>query len=91
MYGNLNTQEIAYTDDGQLTLISGLVVACALEGLMSRCQATPHPAPAQVTEADPMALPVRSTADELAKLADLRDRGVLTDEEFAKPKADLIG
>ena len=32
-----------------------------------------------------------STADGLAKLADLHDRGVLTDEEFAEQKARLLG
>jgi hypothetical protein len=32
-----------------------------------------------------------STADELAKLAGLRDRGVLTAEEFDRQKAALLG
>jgi hypothetical protein len=32
-----------------------------------------------------------STADELAKLADLRDRGVISSEEFAQAKARLLG
>jgi Short C-terminal domain/Phospholipase_D-nuclease N-terminal len=32
-----------------------------------------------------------STADELAKLADLRDRGVISPEEFAQTKARLLG
>ena len=32
-----------------------------------------------------------SKADELAKLDDLRSRGVLTEEEFQKQKADLLG
>ncbi len=32
-----------------------------------------------------------STADELAKLAELRDRGVLTSQEFDAQKAALIG
>lgn len=32
-----------------------------------------------------------STADELAKLASLRDSGVLTDEEFTQQKAALLG
>src|SRR5690348_16678267 len=32
-----------------------------------------------------------STADELAKLADLRDRGTISEEEFAAAKARLIG
>jgi len=90
-YGNLNKQEIAYTADGQRTLISGLVVACALEGLMAQSRASSPPAQAQVSESGAGALPTRSTADELAKLADLRDRSVLTDEEFAKLKAELIG
>ncbi len=31
-----------------------------------------------------------SSADELAKLADLRDRGVITDAEFAGQKAKLL-
>jgi Short C-terminal domain/Phospholipase_D-nuclease N-terminal len=31
-----------------------------------------------------------STADQLAKLADLRDRGVLTPEEFEKEKAKIL-
>jgi hypothetical protein len=41
-----------------------------------------------------MAVPVMSrgtsTADELEKLADLRDRGVLTPEEFAAKKQELL-
>jgi hypothetical protein len=32
-----------------------------------------------------------SAADELAKLAALRDKGVLTDEEFAAQKARIVG
>ncbi len=32
----------------------------------------------------------RNSADELAKLADLRDRGVITDEEFQKGKVQLL-
>ena len=32
-----------------------------------------------------------STADELAKLADLRDRGVISSKEFAQAKARLLG
>ena len=32
-----------------------------------------------------------STADELVKWAQLRDQGVITDEEFAARKAKLLG
>jgi hypothetical protein len=31
------------------------------------------------------------TADELAKLADLREQGVISDDEFAQQKAKLLG
>ncbi len=33
----------------------------------------------------------RGSADELSKLADLRDRGVITDAEFQKGKPQLLG
>jgi hypothetical protein len=33
----------------------------------------------------------RHSADELTKLADLRDHGVITDEEFQKGKVQLLG
>jgi hypothetical protein len=32
-----------------------------------------------------------AAADDLHKLADLRDRGVLTDEEFERAKAKVLG
>jgi multidrug resistance efflux pump len=32
-----------------------------------------------------------STSDELAKLADLRDRGAISHQEFAHAKASLLG
>ncbi len=32
-----------------------------------------------------------STSDELAKLADLRDRGVLSDDDFDRAKAKVLG
>ncbi len=35
-------------------------------------------------------VPTVSPADQLAKLAELRDRGVLTPEEFAAEKAKLL-
>ena len=44
--------------------------------------AAPAPAPAAGGE---------DVVDQLEKLADLRDRGVLTDEEFAAQKAKILG
>jgi hypothetical protein len=39
----------------------------------------------------PVAASAPSTADELAKLADLRDRGVISLQEFARAKERLLG
>ena len=39
---------------------------------------------------EPQAGPQFSVADELEKLADLRDRGVLSDEEFEEQKSKLL-
>ena len=33
---------------------------------------------------------MRGTASELAKLADLKDRGVISDAEFAQQKAKIL-
>jgi hypothetical protein len=46
-----------------------------------------------VPESEPRQTPAPSVdvADELAKLADLKDRGVLSDAEFASQKAKLLG
>ena len=33
----------------------------------------------------------QSDADELAKLADLRDKGVISEQEFAAKKAQILG
>ena len=33
----------------------------------------------------------QSSADQLGKLADLHDRGVISDEEFAREKAKVLG
>lgn len=49
-------------------------------------QADPSPAPA-ATDSD---VPATSVADEIAKLAGLHAKGILTDEEFAALKAKLI-
>jgi hypothetical protein len=40
---------------------------------------------------DNTATPAASVADELMKLAQLRDSGVLSEDEFAAQKAKLLG
>jgi hypothetical protein len=47
-------------------------------------QPAPAPAPAPATEEDDM-------FDQLQRLAQLHDRGILTDEEFAAQKARILG
>ena len=92
MFCNLNRQQIVFSADGrQMTLISGLVAACAIEGLIARSEAAPPAAQPRASSAGAEPAGSRSTADELAKLAKLRASGDLTDEEFAKLKAELIG
>jgi len=49
------------------------------------------PASGPATAAAPTDPPATSVADEIAKLAELREKGMLTDEEFAVFKAKLMG
>lgn len=50
---------------------------------------SPHPAPRVATPAAPPAAP--STTGELERLAELRDRGVLTEAEFQTQKKKILG
>jgi hypothetical protein len=54
-------------------------------------QVGPMAAPAAAPAAPAPAAPPADLADQLRKLADLRDQGVLTEEEFAAQKAKLLG
>ena len=49
-----------------------------------------HMNPPAAAAAAPAAEPV-DLADQLKKLAELRDQGILTDDEFAAQKAKLLG
>lgn len=66
-----------------------------LEGLIQRLNAGLERASAQeppIGDHSPMAATqVFSVADELAKLASLRDAGILTEDEFVAQKAKIIG
>ena len=48
-------------------------------------------APAPAAAGSPVSAPVTGIAEEIAKLADLHAKGVLTDAEFAAYKAKLVG
>ena len=68
-------------------------VDSAADSLSNRpAQAATTAAAAQAPAATTPAVdPSNLIADELAKLAKLRDSGVLTDDEFASQKAKLLG
>ncbi len=53
--------------------------------------AQPPPVPAAPAPAAPAAPAEESLSDQLARLADLKAQGVLTDEEFTAAKARLLG
>lgn len=67
---------------GTATAVSGHVAARQMSRHEQRANA-PSPVP-------PEEAPV-NVADELTKLADLRDRGILTDQEFSAQKVKLLG
>jgi len=50
-----------------------------------------QPAPSPKPAAAPVDSPATSTADEIAKLAELHDKGFITDAEFVALKAKLMG
>jgi uncharacterized membrane protein YdbT with pleckstrin-like domain len=61
--------------------------------IYERAEAREHPAAAQAAPAPAATAAVPSVggaAEELARLADLRDRGVLTEDEFQAQKAKLL-
>jgi hypothetical protein len=61
-----------------------------LLGILAYMIFRPEPSPAQKA-AMAMQSAGLSTADELQKLSQLRDSGVITDEEFAQQKALVLG
>jgi hypothetical protein len=51
----------------------------------------PPPAPAPVAAPAPAAAPAEDVYAQLTKLAGLRDAGILTEDEFAAKKSQLLG
>ncbi len=70
-----------------LLVVVGIVVAIWLMVRASRRKAQSPPAPHQpMRPAGPT-----NVAEQLRQLAELRDRGILTEEEFQAQKARLLG
>jgi Short C-terminal domain len=73
---------------GRTAVIAG--TATAVSGHVAHRQA----ARAQQSEPQPSAAPVAEqvdVVDQLKRFAELRDQGILTEEEFAAQKAKLLG
>ena len=67
--------------------------ATAVSGNVSRRQQARH-APAEQTVAEQPVVPVNNTNDQMAqleKLGQLKEQGILTEEEFAAKKAEILG
>ena len=82
---------------GRTAVIAG--TASAVGGRVSHRQqekyaAQEQPQQAQYVEAPPAAAPAPAADDSMAQLeqlADLHSKGILTDEEFAAKKAQILG
>jgi transposase-like protein len=83
-------QQILTIQGSGTTLAEVAVSYGTAEKIEQWFRAHPHFGKSALTSAAPGG-PGFSTADELAKLAQLRDAGVLSAEEFAAQKAKLLG
>jgi hypothetical protein len=70
-------------DQGRATVVQMFGDAFGADGSGVGLPAAPQAAPAAAPAADPL--------DQLKKLGELRDAGVLSDAEFAAKKAELLG
>ncbi len=73
---------------------AGTVTADYVSSWISTCDKAPNaavqPELAGLGVSAPSPSPIRQIADELGKLAELRSKGILTDEEFQAEKAKLL-
>ncbi len=78
---------------GTATAVSGRVArrqeARYAEAQQAEQMSAPPPAPAP--QAPPAAGPTPDAIEQLKQLAQLKDQGILTDEEFASQKARILG
>ena len=62
----------------------GMVMGAAMASSRSRKQQAAAPAPAPSAPSD-------TTVEQIKQLAELRDQGILTEEEFSSKKKKLLG
>lgn len=67
----------------------GMVMGAAMASSRSRKQQAAAPAPAQAAPAP--SAPSDTTVERIKQLAELRDQGILTEEEFSSKKKKLLG
>lgn len=67
----------------------GMVMGAAMASSRSRKQQAAAPAPAQAAPAP--SVPADTTVEQIKQLAELRDQGILTEEEFSSKKKKLLG
>ena len=67
----------------------GMVMGVAMASSRSRKQQAAAPAPAQAAPAP--SAPSDTTVEQIKQLAELRDQGILTEEEFSSKKKKLLG
>jgi hypothetical protein len=92
--GRLSTSQIRQHDSNYVTFFPDHQAAFErVRDAVERARiAARHPAPvAAPTPPSPQATSPSSVADELKKLAQLKDDGILTQEEFDAQKAKLLG
>ncbi len=68
----------------------GMVMGAAMASSRSRKQQAAAPAPAAQAAPAPSA-PADTTVEQIKQLAELRDQGILTEEEFSSKKKKLLG
>jgi len=72
---------------GTATAVSGRVARRQQGRYAAQNQAAEAPAP---VDAAPASAPAGDTLDQLKQLAELKDQGILTDDEFAAEKAKIL-
>ena len=90
----LGIQSIELTDEDKAALTAEAnqaTVAGAKVTYKGQAQASPPPTAAATTAATATTAAAPSYLDELERLAALRDQGVITEEEFAAKKGQLLG
>ena len=84
---------VVMPDESSVTFVDIGDATSKYDLLQTQCEKSVHflpPAPPELTQAGVASQPLTSIADEIEKLAGLRDRGILSQAEFEAQKAALL-